>query len=70
MALRSTLLHKINPRLKIPKSERLQVNDPYIVLGYGINAYFDIIYNLMICMIICSFAFMPVLIVYANNHIN
>ena len=69
MALRSTLLHKINPALKIPKSERQQVNDPYIVLGYGINAYFDIIYNLMICMIVCSIAFLPVIFVYADNPI-
>ena len=67
MALRSTLLHNIDPKLKIPKSERQAVNDPFIVLGYGINAYFEIIFNLMICMLICSLAFLPTLFVYAHN---
>jgi len=67
MALRSTLLHKINPKLKIPKSEKQMVNDPYLVLGYGINAYFDIIFNLMMCMFICFIAFLPVIFIYSSN---
>lgn len=69
MAMRSTLLHKINPALKIPKSERQQVNDPFIVLGYGINAYFDIIFNLMMMMLLCSFAFFPIMVMNAHNPI-
>ena len=69
MALRSTLLYNIDPMLKISKADREANKNPFLALGYGINAYFNIIYGLMWCMTICFIAFLPVLGVYGFNHI-
>jgi hypothetical protein len=41
-----------------------------LILGYGVNAYFEIISSLFWMMLIVTFAFLPVMSVYASNPIN
>ena len=40
----------------MPKSEAKAIDEPYLILGYGINAYFDIMIDLAtVCAIITLF---------------
>ena len=56
--------------LKVPTSDEAISQDPFLVLGYGINAYFEIISSLFWMMTLISFVFIPILAVYADNAIN
>ena len=48
-ALRQSLLQELN--FKVPKSDNELYEDPYLILGYGINAYYDILLSL--CTMFC-----------------
>lgn len=41
LALKKSLLNKLD--MKIPKSDIAIENDPFLLLGYGMNSYFEII---------------------------
>lgn len=40
-ALRKAMLADMD--IPIPKSEETLANDPFLLLGYGVNSYFDIL---------------------------
>lgn len=63
--LRKTLLEEMD--IKIPKSETQLIKEPFLMLGYGVNAYFDMLYSLMWMCIICSFACIPLYKFYSYN---
>ena len=41
-----------------------------MILGYGVNAYFEIIKSLCWMMFIMTLAFMPIMSIYSSNSIN
>lgn len=60
-ALRSKL------ELKVPKSDLLIEKDPYLLLGYGMNSYFEVMLQLMwLCCLICIVT-VPLSLVYAQG---
>lgn len=63
--LRKTLLEEMN--IKMPKSDSLIISEPFLILGFGVNAFFDIIKSLMYLML-CIFVFtIPILMIYKEN---
>ena len=60
---------EIVPNIKIPKSEVQILEDPFLMLGYGINAYFDILRSLFLGMAFISLAISPLLYGYAQNNV-
>ena len=58
------MLHELG--IKMPKSEKQIKEDPYLIIGYGINAFFDILLSLctMFCMI--SIAAIPIFFIYSS----
>ena len=66
--LRKTLLKEMT--LKIPSSETLLQEDPFLILGYGANAYFDIIESLFNMALFITVVMIPIMIIYSNNKIN
>jgi hypothetical protein len=52
--------------IKMPKSEIEIQEDPFLILGYGVNAFFDILLSL--CMMFCfiSVASIPIFIIYSS----
>jgi hypothetical protein len=54
LGLKNSLLHELG--FKAPKSEREIENEPFLLLGYGINSYFDILLSLC-CLFIILFCF-------------
>ena len=51
----------------MPKSENQLIEDPFLVLGYGINAYFDIMFQLALMFLTITAFFIPVYIAYNGN---
>jgi hypothetical protein len=66
-ALRKTLLEEME--IKIPKSEIELIKEPFLMLGYGVNAYFDVMYSVMWMFIIISLACIPIFHIYGYNHV-
>jgi hypothetical protein len=64
-AIRMAILEEMG--IKRPKNDDMMQDDPFLYLGYGVNAYFNTMLNLskMFCMI--TLFVIPMLIVYANN---
>ena len=64
-ALRQCLLQELN--FKVPKSDNEINQDPYLILGYGINAYYDILLSLC-TMFVCIMIFcLPIYYTYAQG---
>jgi hypothetical protein len=64
-ALRESFLEELG--IKIPKGDKEITDNPFLLLGYGINAQFDIMLS-MVYMFICITIFcIPVYYVYKNN---
>lgn len=56
--------------LLLPENAEEIEEDPYLLLGYGINAYFEIlIYCFQMCIWLTVFT-MPLMYFYSNNHVN
>jgi hypothetical protein len=55
--------------LEVPHDHEAD-EDPFLVLGYGVNSYFEILSSLFWMMSLISIVFFPVLIVYASNSVN
>ena len=53
--------------IKNPKSDMVLEIDPYLRLGYGLNAYLEIIVQLMVLMVFCMFITVPLMITYASH---
>jgi hypothetical protein len=47
--------------LKVSKSDDLIEEDPYLLLGYGMNSYFDIMMSLMCMMVIVTLFAVPLM---------
>jgi hypothetical protein len=56
-------------KLKVPHDHEADEN-PFLLLGFEINSYFEIISALFWMMIMISIAFIPVLVVYSDNTVN
>jgi hypothetical protein len=56
--------------LKVPKSDVNIQNNPFLILGYGVNAYFEIIDSLFRMMFVVTLAFLPVMSIYSSNTLN
>lgn len=64
-ALRQSLLQELE--FKVPKSDNELYQDPYLILGYGINAYYDILLSLA-CMFVCISIFcIPIYFTYSHG---
>ena len=56
--------------IEIPKSEEDIEKEPFLMLGYGVNAYFNVLYFLS-CMFICITIFsLPLYSIYRANSVN
>ena len=64
-ALRMSLMQDMG--MKVPKSEGQLIDDPFLVLGYGINAYFDIMRELCLMFLTITAFFIPVYMWYKYN---
>ncbi len=53
--------------VKMPKNEEQISQDPYLVLGYGINAYFDILYSLSLMFVCITIFCLPVYWIYSSG---
>lgn len=64
-ALRRAMLEDIG--IKVPKSEGEIDADPFLILGYGINAYFDILESLSSMFTIITIFAIPMFLIYAEG---
>jgi len=53
--------------MKVPHSEDELIEDPFLILGFGINAYFDMMLELCEMFVIISLFFIPVYMWYSGN---
>ena len=54
--------------LKIPKSDKKVDKNLFLLLGYGVNSYFEVLKQLMNMFTFISIVFIPVFMIYASNH--
>ena len=65
LGLKGALRRKLD--MSIPKSDLRIEEDPYLQLGYGMNAYFQIVLQLM-CMVSCIMVVtVPLMLIYASH---
>lgn len=63
--LRSSLMSELG--LKIPKGEKEIQKDPYLLLGYGINAYLQFLLMLSKMFICISLFSLPIYLAYSSG---
>lgn len=51
--------------IQIPHDE--SADDPYLVLGYGVNAYFEVLASLTKMFLIISLFSLPMFVIYASG---
>jgi len=75
-ALREAILSHPTMDLQIPENERKFKNpddpqetsgDPYLIAGYGVNAFFSLIRSLMCMFMMISVFMLPVMHIYKNS---
>jgi len=64
--LRSVLLDEMD--IKMPKSDRIIEEDPFLLLGFGVNSYFDIMLELMKMNLMITLFLVPMYYCYSHNH--
>lgn len=64
-ALRQSLLQELN--FKVPKSDNELYDDPYLILGYGINAYYDILLSLCTMFVCITLFCLPIYWTYKQG---
>ena len=64
-ALRETLLKEME--IDMPESDRDIIKDPYLILGYGVNAYFSIMWFMMRMFIAVTIFCIPIYKMYKDN---
>lgn len=55
--------------LKVPKADKSLIEDPFIILGYGVNSYFDTIWSLALMCLAITVFMAPVFYVFRTNEI-
>ena len=55
--------------IKFSKSEALAINEPFLFLGYGVNAYFDLMLSLTYMFIAITIFSIPAYYAYSKNKI-
>lgn len=63
--LKKSLMNELD--FKIPKNDLLIENDPYLSLGYGVNAYFDLLFQLMTMFLVISVICLPIFFIYGTG---
>ena len=61
--LQQTMLAELG--IKMPKSEETVQEDPYLILGYGVNAFFVILLSL--CSMFCCISLFAIPIYYSSK---
>lgn len=56
--------------IKMPESEEALAKNPYLILGFGINAYFDLQATMAFMFATVTFFFLPVFFWYKKNPAN
>lgn len=64
--LRSVLLDEMS--IKMPKSDKVIEEDPFLLLGFGVNSYFDIMLDLMKMNFLITLFLIPMYYCYSHNH--
>jgi hypothetical protein len=64
MALRKSLLNKLN--MKMSKTDILLEQDPFLRLGFGMNAFFDTLTYLMRLMLLMFLFSLPMIYIYSS----
>jgi hypothetical protein len=64
-ALRQCLLQELN--FKVPKSDNEINMDFYLILGYGVNAYYDILLSLCTMFLCISLFCIPIYYTYSRG---
>eukprot|EP00355_Strombidium_rassoulzadegani_P007408 CAMPEP_0168620868 /NCGR_PEP_ID=MMETSP0449_2-20121227/7377_1 /TAXON_ID=1082188 /ORGANISM="Strombidium rassoulzadegani, Strain ras09" /LENGTH=1171 /DNA_ID=CAMNT_0008661923 /DNA_START=74 /DNA_END=3586 /DNA_ORIENTATION=+ len=64
-SLRKTLLEEMG--IKMPDSENQLIEEPFLMLGYGINAYFDIMLSLCLMFFSITLFCLPLYYMFAYN---
>ena len=62
--LKHSLRHKLG--IKVSKSDRNLEEDPYLRLGYGLNAFFNLLCHLLLLILLCSLITVPLLMIFAR----
>jgi hypothetical protein len=62
---RSALLDELE--LKKPKSDEMLNENPFLYLGYGVNAYFNVMLNLSKMFAMITLFCIPLYMVYSGN---
>ena len=65
LALKKALLQEMG--LEAPESDKQIAEDPFLILGYGINAFFDIISSLSVMFIWITIFFLPLFYIYSSH---
>lgn len=65
LGLKGALRRKLD--MTVPKSDVAIENDPFLQLGYGMNAYFQIVIQLMCMMLLIMCVTVPVMLIYASH---
>lgn len=64
---RKALLEELS--ITIPESELELQREPFLMLGYGINSYFDIMKQIMFMFIFITIVLCPVYYLYSSNDV-
>lgn len=56
--------------LPLPENDEEIEEDPYLLLGYGLNAYFDVLMSAVWMFVVLTVASMPLYYYYSNNGVN
>lgn len=51
----------------MPKSDKLIEEDPFLLLGFGVNSYFDVMLALMKMNILITIFVLPLFYCYSHN---
>lgn len=68
-ALRKSLMADLDITISedMREQNKMLKDDPFLYLGYGVNAYFRILYQMMNLFIIVTIFYLPIFAVYSNN---
>ena len=54
-------------QVKIPKTEKEVQDDPYLMLGYGLNAFFDVMFSMMQMFVCITIFCIPIYMSYSQG---
>lgn len=63
--LRGAILEDMN--IKMPKSDKEIEKDPFLLLGFGVNSYFDVMLELMKMNLMITLFVLPLFYCYSHN---